>query len=54
MAKDNNEVVMESIVQSEAAEKAVSKFIGLPDKCKNFILGYIIGVQQSRREKRSA
>lgn len=39
MSKENREVV----------EKTVSRFVELPDKCKNFILGYMIGVQQSRR-----
>ena len=39
MAKNSREVI----------EKTVGDFVKLPDECKNFILGYMIGIQQSRR-----
>ena len=54
MARENNEVVMEPKVRSEVIEQAATRFVKLPAECKSFILGYMIGIQQSRREKRSA
>ena len=54
MARENNEVVMETKVRSEVIEQAATRFVKLPAECKSFILGYMIGIQQSRREKRSA
>lgn len=54
MAKENNEVVIEPKAQSEMNEETTSLFVELPAEYKGFVLGYMTGIQQSRREKRSA